>query len=290
MLNICLNEKGQSVKIQLPNIFKENHIVAQPAHTTEGYDEWPLSLAPWRKFYNSYGKYKLELNEYFHMYRCQLNFSMFCATSALGISWQHLNDPNLLVRAVYKFHVYFHVRLILHELHISLPHEYGFSKGKNAYERSAYYSVCNQYGVNPDETWMYGDWFCMTDYVIFGHEVKATEKSPPDNLTQWIITKSKGFTRKGIEKISKSVMAFIYLVLICQIKTRSTIVGNSASAVDAQQLFKTTFRALINENLSIDIEKYQEVLEHALSKVDFSVGTSIYMLPSNLSLNIGGKK
>ena len=29
------------------------------------------------------------------------------------------------------------------------------------------------------------------------------------------------------------------------------------------------------------------VLEHALSKVDFSVGTGIYMLPSNLSLNIG---
>ena len=236
MLNICLNEKGQSVKIQLPIIFKEHHIVPQLTPTTEGYDEWPLSLAPWRKFYNSHGKYKLELNAYFHMYLCQLNFSMFCATSALGISWQHLNDPNLLVRAVYKFHVYFLVRLILHESHISLPHEYGFSKGKNAYERSAYYSVCNQYGVNPDETRMYGDWFCMTDYVIFGHEVKATEKSPPDNLTQWIITKSKGFTRKGIEKISKSVMAFVYLVLICQIKTRSTIVGNSAPVVDAQQL------------------------------------------------------
>ena len=28
------------------------------------------------------------------------------------------------------------------------------------------------------------------------------------------------------------------------------------------------------------------MLEYALSKVDFSVGTSIYMLPSNLNLNI----
>ena len=42
--------------------------------------------------------------------------------------------------------------------------------------------------------------------------------------------------------------------------------------------------------MSIDIEKYQGVLEHALSKVDFSVGTGIYMLPSNLNLNIGKKK
>ena len=28
------------------------------------------------------------------------------------------------------------------------------------------------------------------------------------------------------------------------------------------------------------------MLEHALPKVDFSVGTSIYVLPSNLNLNI----
>ena len=113
---------------------------------------------------------------------------MFCVTSALGISWQHLNHPNLLVRAVYRFHVYFHARLTLHELHISLPHEDDFSKVKNDYERSAYYSVSDQYGVNPDETWMHGEWFYTTDYGIFGHEVKTTERSPPDELTRWIIT------------------------------------------------------------------------------------------------------
>ena len=61
------------------------------------------------KLYNSHGKYKPELNECFHMYQCQLNFSLFCATSALGIFWQHLNHANLLVGAVYRFHVYFHV-------------------------------------------------------------------------------------------------------------------------------------------------------------------------------------
>ena len=152
------------------------------------------------------------------MYQCQSNFAMFCVTSAPGISWQHLNHPNLLLPAVYRFHVYFHVRFILHELRISLPHEDGFSKVKN--ERSAYYNVCDQYGVNPDETWMYGEWFYATDYGIFGHEVKATERSPPDNLTRWIITQSKGFTRKGIEKISRSVMAYVYLVLSSQAQAR----------------------------------------------------------------------
>ena len=79
--------------------------------------------------------------------------------------------------------MYFHVRLIFHELGISLPHEDGFSKVKNAYIKSAYYSICDDYGVDANETWIYGDWFYTTDYAIFGHEVKATERSPPDNLT-----------------------------------------------------------------------------------------------------------
>ena len=51
--------------------------------------------------------------------------------------------------------------------------------------------------------------------------------------------------------------------------------------MDAQQVFKSTFKALTNEDYSIaiDIERYQGVLEHALSKVDFSVGIGTYMLP-----------
>ena len=130
LFDVYLDEKGPSVKIQLPNIFKDHHIVAQPKPTTVGYDEWPLSLPLWKNVYNSHRKFNPESNEYFHMYRCQLNFSIFTATSALGISWQHLNHPKLLVRAVYRFHVYFHTRLILHELGISLPHEDCFSKVK----------------------------------------------------------------------------------------------------------------------------------------------------------------
>ena len=113
------------------------------------------------KLYNTHGKYKPEINEYFHMYRCQLNFALLCAKSALDISWQHLNHPNLLVRSVYRFHVYFHVRLILHDLDTPLPHEDGFSKVKNSYINSAYYNVCDKYGVSPTETWMYGDWFYL---------------------------------------------------------------------------------------------------------------------------------
>ena len=118
------------------------------------------------------------------MYRYQLNFAMFCAISALGISWQHLNYPNLLACTAYRFHVCFHIRLILHDLGILLPHEVGFSKVKNSYIQSAYYSVCDDYGVDSTDIWMYGDWFYTTEYAVFGHNVKATERSPSDDLTR----------------------------------------------------------------------------------------------------------
>ena len=142
-----------------------------------------------------------------------------CPTSALGISWQHLNHPNLLVHAVYRFHVCFNVRLILHDLAISLPRENGFSKVKNAYIKSAYYSIRDDYGVDVDETWLLGDWFYLTGCGIFGHEVKATKRSPPDNLTRWIITQSEGVTRKGIRK-TKGCNKKI-LVSIADMKTGS---------------------------------------------------------------------
>ena len=52
--------------------------------------------------------------------------------------------------------------------------------------------------------------------------------------------------------------ASVYLVLTSQVQARSSIVGKSAPAVDAQQVFKGTFKALINEDYSIgiDIERY----------------------------------
>ena len=175
------------------------------------------------------------------MHRYQLNFAMFCVTSAPGISWQHLNHPNLLVRSAYRFHMYFHIQLILHELGILLKHKDGFSKAKNVYMKSVYCSICDDYGVDANETWMYEDWFYTANYGTFGHEVKSTERFPPDNLTRWIITQSKGFTRKGIEQISRSVKAYVYLALTSQAQARSSIVGR------LQWMLKKSLRARLRD-------------------------------------------
>ena len=75
--------------------------------------------------------------------------------------------------------------------------------------------------------------------------------------------RQKVLQKKDIEKISRSVRAYVYLVRFSQVPARSTVVGNSAPAMDAQRVLKSMFKAMISEDYSIgiDIEKSQE---HAL--------------------------
>ena len=63
LIDVYLDGKGPSVKIQLLYIFKDHHIVAKPSPIAIGYDERPLSNALWPKFYNGHGICKPELNE-----------------------------------------------------------------------------------------------------------------------------------------------------------------------------------------------------------------------------------
>ena len=67
------------------------------------------------------------------MYCRRLFFANFCAMSAMSISWQNLNPPNLLVRSFYQIHVYFYGKIILHHLGFPLSQEYGFSEVKSSY-------------------------------------------------------------------------------------------------------------------------------------------------------------
>ena len=51
------------------------------------------------------------------LWQTQLNFALFCALSAGGVSSAHLNyTKHPMIRSVYRFHVYYHVRRILKKL------------------------------------------------------------------------------------------------------------------------------------------------------------------------------
>ena len=256
----------------------------QYRHSYDG-DSWKLS----NKVFIALHSRKPKLVEYFHMYRCQLNFALYYASSALCVSMQHLNHPNMLFRSVYRFHVYYHMRLILFRLKVALPREERYKKTNNPYWKEDYFKVCDEYGVDPLEVWLFGDWFYTEEWAVFCYNGgKRTKVAPPKNLTRWILKTSKGFTRVGLTMISKSVRAYVYLLLTSQVQATSKKVGKTANALDAQSIYINSFEELLKSDYLIadDIARYQGVLEHAMSKVDFSVGGGIYMLSSNMNLNI----
>ena len=151
-----------------------------------------------KRFYDGHGKYSPELSRYFIMRRCQLNFDMFCATSALDISWRCLNHPNMLIFSLWslsfvscrwkiywsaliprnlscpeKFFVAPLISCVLSCTNtasfivITLAHEHGFNEVKNSCIKSEYYSIFDDYDVNFNHIWMNGVWFHMEEYGVF---------------------------------------------------------------------------------------------------------------------------
>ena len=60
------------------------------------------------------------------------------------------------------------------------------------------------------------------------------------------------------------------------------------SALTAQKAFLNNFEDIVNRRVDIrqDIKRYQDTLSYKSSKVDYTVGENIYMLPSDMYLNI----
>ena len=110
----------------------------------------------------------------------------------------------------------------------------------------------------------------------------------PDSMTRWIIEASVGFTDVGLCKISESVRAYAYLILSSQASARSEIFGNTASALTAQSAFLDNFEDIVNGRVDIweDIKHYQDTLSYSSSKVDYSIGENLYMLPGDMKLKI----
>ena len=220
------------------------------------------------------------------LWQTQLNFAVWFASSACRVSSAHLSyTKHPMIRSVYRFHVYYHVRRILKRLQTPLQHETGFNTADNPYTESEVFKICEDYRV-PNNPMKYRDKKFYWTYQCGVHW--PDDYLGPDSMTHWIIEKSVGFTDVGLLRISESIRAYVYLILCFQASARSSIIGNSASSLTAQSAFWDNFEDIVNRKVDVreDIKHYQDTLSYASSKVDYSIGESIYMIPSNMNLKI----
>ena len=226
----------------------------------------------------------------FTIWQSQLNFAVFCASSACGVSVEHLNAKEPMIRSIYRFHVYYHIRRILKILEIPLPYENSFNQYNNPYNHEKFIGICSEYGVSNDLTkWRNQKYFSKWQSRAWETNKPGMSYINENSFSRWIIEKSDGLTTLGLQKISESVRDYAYLILTSQTSMRGPMVGHEVRNLDAQRVFLNNFENVINRRVDIpeDIRRFQKTLQYARSKVDYAIGEFIYMLPSDMNLRIG---
>ena len=219
------------------------------------------------------------------LWQPQLNFAVFCASSACGVSSDHLKyKKHGLIRSVYRFHVYYHIHCVLKRLQVVPPHEANFNPSDNPYTEQEFYNLCHEYDVpNDPMRFRFEKFFGSYQTGSLYHDTLN-----PNSMTRWIIQSSSGFTDIDLVRISESIRAYAYLILTSQVSARANIVENTANALTAQQAYLNNFEDIVNRRVDhqADIKRYQDTLNYASSKFDYSVGEELYMLPSDINLRI----
>ena len=199
---------SDSFQVKFPNVFT-NYPLGAVRVEDQRFKDWD--------------HYKLTL------WQSQLNFAVFCKSSSCGVSVERLNANKPMIRSIYRFHVYYHIRRILKILEIPLPYENSFNQYSNLYNHEKFIGICSEYGVSNDLT----EWRNQKYFSTWQSKAWETGKSGmsyinENSFSRWIIEKSDGLTKLGLQKLSKSVRDYTYLILTSQTSTRGPIVGYEA--------------------------------------------------------------
>ena len=260
---------NDSFQVKFPNVFT-NYLLGAVRVEDQKFKDWD--------------HYK------FTTWQSQLYFVVFCASSACGVSVEHLNTKEPMIRSIYRFHVYYHIRRILMILEIPLPYENSFNQYNNPYNHEKFIGICSEYGVSNDLTkWRNQKYFSTWQCRAWETGKPGMSYINENSFSRWIIEKSEGLTTLGLQKLSETVRDYAYLILMSQTSTRGPIIGHEARNLDAQRTFLNTFENIVNRRVNIPehIQRFQKTLQYARSKVDYVIGEFIYMLPSDMNLLIG---
>ena len=218
------------------DLYKQTIVVSAGTHDTfparfpNIFVDYPLGqMCVGDKLWTNWNKAPMRLSQ------TQLNFAVWYTSSACGVSSAHLNyTKQPMIRSVYRFHIYYHVKQVLKRLQTPLPHETGFNTADNPYTESEFLKICEDYRA-PNDPMRYRD---EKFYWTFQCGVRwPNDYIGSDSMTHCIIEKSVGFTDVGLLRISESIRAYVYLILTSQASARSSIIGNSASSLTAQSAF-----------------------------------------------------
>ena len=159
----------------------------------------------------------------------QLNFAVFYASSACGVSVEHMNAKKPMIRSIYRFHVYYHIRKILKILEIPLSSDNSFDQHNNPYNHEMSIEICGEYGVSNDLTkWRNQKYFSTWQSRAWENGRPGMSYINENSFSRLIIEKSDGLTTLGIQTVFETVRDYAYLILTSQTSMRGPIVSHEA--------------------------------------------------------------
>ena len=170
----------------------------------------------------------IDWNHYqFTLWQTQLNFVAFRASSACDVSVEHMNAKEPMIRSICHFHVYYHIRRLLEILEIPLPYENSFHQYNNPYSHEKFIKICSEYKVSNDLTkWRNQKYFSTWQSRAWETVSLGMSYLNENSFSRWIIEKSDGLTKTGLQTLSETVRDYAYLILTSQTSTRCPTVGH----------------------------------------------------------------
>ena len=106
--------------------------------------------------------------------------------------------------------------------------------------------------------------------------------------TTFVVDKSEGFTKAGVERLNDSIRTYVWAILGAQAQTRSNIL-KTGTGFDAQKQFLANIEGAIASPVDIpsSIACYQKTLQYASTPLDFVFGIGVYLSPSDMALHPG---
>ena len=132
--NITVSEHdnhSDSFQVKFPNVFA-NYMNGGMRLEDEKYIDWDHYI--------------------FTLWQAQLDFVVFCVSSAFGVSVEHLNAKKAMIRSIYRFRVYYHIRRIFKIFEIPLPYENSFDQYNNPSNHEKFVHICSEHKVSNDIT------------------------------------------------------------------------------------------------------------------------------------------
>ncbi len=242
-------------------------------------------------------------NSQMDFWQTQLNLATWCATTGCGVSVRdHINgrydfapESAQLSKSIFRFHVYYQTRRILHQMSAALPTEESWNAFTNAYDHTAYQNICDEFGVDSQKSdwrttrgtqWLANGPGSYMDRFGFHPQSYLKQSSDAnDGFVGFMLDQTQGFTHAGVERLNDSIRTYVWAILGAQDQERTPILG-SGTAFTAQKRFLTSIAAAIQQAEETPVTKYQSVLQYARGKLDFVIGEQLYMCPSDMTLTL----